>query len=67
MPLPIWGLRKCRSCNRPITAGQNVERLCFDDDPIHGVHEANGIYHTACAKPILALMRAMETARSVVR
>jgi hypothetical protein len=29
-------------------------------DPAHQVHQVNGAYHAACARPYLSLLRAFE-------
>ena len=45
----------CKSCKRPIEAGQASQRLGFAFDP----HDVNGLYHEECSGPILSLMRVM--------
>lgn len=49
----------CTSCRRPIAAGEAVENLEFDPDPVHRLEEMNGLYHADCAKPLVSLQRAM--------
>lgn len=57
---PWWQL--CRSCEQPIAIGETSERLQFSHDNVHKLHRLNGTYHEACAKPILSLLQAFETA-----
>lgn len=56
-------LRCCRSCKQPIFAGEQAEYLHFERDGLHAVHQVNGAYHAACARPFLSLVRALEAAR----
>jgi hypothetical protein len=55
---PWWQL--CRSCEQPIAFGESAEKLMFADDQVHKLQRLNGIYHAACAKPILSLLRVLE-------
>jgi hypothetical protein len=59
--------RQCRSCMRPITAYDAVEVVQLDHGGLHSLHHVGGTYHAACARPILSLLRALETVRSLAR
>jgi len=62
---PSWPL--CQACKRPIAAHEPFERVQFDYGDLHRLQAANGIYHAACAKPILSLGLALETMKGFVR
>lgn len=49
----------CRSCHEPLKPGDAVERIEFPHDE-HGLHDMNGMYHAACAKPILSVKHAYD-------
>jgi hypothetical protein len=64
-PEPTW--RQCRSCKRPIAAHEPFEHVQFETTAPHRLHEANGTYHAACAKPILSLARALGSVEAFIR
>jgi hypothetical protein len=49
----------CKSCRGPIASGQATEHLNFQPDAEYKLEELNGIYHAACAKPLLSVARAI--------
>ncbi len=57
----------CRSCMRPIAASEQMQTIDVGYDGVHQVHQINGAYHAACARPYLSLLRAFETAMGVSR
>jgi len=57
----------CRSCRRPIAASDQMQTINVGYDPAHQVHQVNGAYHAACARPYLSLLRAFEAVISTSR
>lgn len=49
----------CKSCKQPIEAGEPVETVNFDND----THDVNGVYHQACSRPFVSIMRALTQLR----
>jgi hypothetical protein len=62
---PSW--RQCRSCRRPIAAHEPFSQVQFGHAAPHSLRKASGIYHAACAKPILSLTVALETLSGFTR
>ena len=50
----------CRSCRGLLLPSDPVERIEFQQGDEHNLHDMNGIYHAACAKPILSVKRAYD-------
>jgi hypothetical protein len=50
----------CRSCRAPLAPDDNVERIEFAANDNHQLADMNGLYHEACARPILSVKRAYD-------
>ena len=57
----------CCSCMRPIVASEQMQTINVGYDPAHQVHQVNGAYHAACARPYLSLLKAFEAATGASR
>lgn len=49
----------CTSCKGLLLPDHLTEEVRFEHDPVHRLHEMNGVYHAECAKPFLSLARAL--------
>lgn len=60
-PGPFWERQgpTCKSCRSPIGCDEPTENLSFAADPEYKLEELNGVYHAACAKPLLTVARAI--------
>ncbi|WP_230280758.1 hypothetical protein [Croceicoccus sp. Ery15] len=50
----------CHSCHRIIGPGEGATEIRFEDGDDQRLHTLNGLYHSACAQPILSVKRAFD-------
>ena len=61
MPHQHWNASAwCQSCKRPISPGEPVEHLRFENHFEHRLEDLNGPYHAECARPFMSIKRALD-------